>query len=396
MSTGIVSDPVSAVSPVAGVSTPGLVGSAGSSRSEHPNTTVSQENKSTPEDAEYRILPASAKMTGLGCSVLIVLVSIVACTPEPSSPEGKSDPEPVVDPSTGTTSPAPIPCGVLVGTSPDPDAEGLLPWATVSAELTVEDPSATLTVRNAEGVAVLGQTVWDSDPTVRASWLRFTPDTNLEPLATYEAEVVWSCGSERWSFVTSGDGPIDPALLAEGTWMVDPPSGYVFEPEGAADFISTFLRGTGWRIAVSVGRGAVLTVEHALVDVETGEQERCLPTTVLSGDFEQNPAFDVGPFDLVAAGSVFDVPVGYRGAVFSGVFTSAADIVDARIQGVMDLALVPALCDELLGIACETCPDGVTETCLDLVIRDIPVTFEPGTAIVTRTAAQIAADPDCH
>ncbi len=137
----------------------------------------------------------------------------------------------------------------------------------------------------------------------------------------------------------------------------------------------------------------------------TVHQELCYETIPLTDAVEgsfSNPYFEVGPadFHFDVGGAVLDL----SDTSIAGRFASSfGTIVDGDLSGIIDLSAFDswlggegATCEltTSLGIECGLCPDGITESCIDVKATEMEASRVP-LVLLPRTTEDIAADPGC-
>ncbi|MEZ4239969.1 MAG: Ig-like domain-containing protein [Myxococcota bacterium] len=293
---------------------------------------------------------------------------------------------------------------VLLGSFPDDGAQDVYYHTVVDAILGQPEESSSIAVTDGSGAAVAG-TVQHDD---RRVW--FTPDAALTAGETYTAVLDWTCGPDQWSFTVGADAgdPVDPAALADHTYLMDLTSARYAWPVGLKAAMQVFLQ-AHLLLAVDEASASGIRFSAGSALIPRGgdplEQDVCSVTDQWDtlADFP-NPDFSVhlDRMSLEVAGDDFvmlDLTV-------SGSFTPDGErIVGGAIDGVLDAAsLVTELqaddvedaCRQFAsqGVDCLTCPDGVTVSCIPMVLDDMTLERLPAD-LVPRTADDVANDPTC-
>lgn len=290
----------------------------------------------------------------------------------------------------------------LLNTVPAAGEVDVFNLSPIRAQLSSEEAGATLVVTDASGSPVSGTTAWLGRD------LAFTPDAFLPPLATLQAELTWSCGSEIWSFTTANVAdPVDPVTLDGSTYTIDLTSGNWIEPPGVGPLIPLLIGDLEWLMGVETVNAQTIDWIQAPGD-GLGGQEVCLETTALpAADFSNNPLFSIGPADLLinvlgTATVLNDAFLGgaiaadygsLEGLTVSGAFDTRS-WVDEIVPGGGD----DAVCDlfAAFGVSCDPCSDGSGTYCLDILVDTLDAELLPGVTLTPRDVADIAADPVCN
>lgn len=276
----------------------------------------------------------------------------------------------------------------------------------VAVDLAEEGDAVEIVVRDASGeivpIRVFGNRQRDFAVFPLVSW-----DAQM----THELSVTHSCGTERFPFRTTPGVPaVSPETLL-GTWEIDAHGYGMNESAILQGFATPETFPMAWEILAITGDSMDLRLAATSgEDVGAGKgQDRCVPTIDVFGvPFGRNPSFAFeSPLPMrYRVDYRKRVPVvlqeGWMAATFG-------DRYGLRFGGIVDTTVLdPAydgsdvgfvdLCDavDVLGGACEACPDGGT-TCLPTGgILNVQMIAVPELSLVARTAADIAADPACQ
>lgn len=260
---------------------------------------------------------------------------------------------------------------------------------TVDATFSEQVDGATITVTDAGGTAVAGDTAWEGNRLV------FTPGTPLTPGETYTSTIDFTCaGSPQSSATTWTVSEVGTATDADGLvgndYALALASARFIRPEGVGDIIGDFLT---FDILVSVKEvsDSNLTVFGAVGDEEQpGAQAACTPTLDFpAADFAENPYFELGPQQLSVEVSGTEVVI--EDLFLSGSFAPDGSYIDGVVlAGIVDTrpfaplieddpdAPPEAVCEVTgrLGIPCVACPDGSGEFCLEILADSIQASSE--------------------
>lgn len=227
----------------------------------------------------------------------------------------------------------------------------------------------------------------------------FTPDAPLAPSTTYTATLSWSCGPTEVSWTTSDIGsPADPASLVGKAYSLDLGAGRFVEPPGVGDVIGSFLD-TEVLLGVTAADASIVHIMGALGD-GAGNQDICEPSFdfPVDADFTENPYFIVESDSLNL--DISGVLVTIEDLEVSGAFSANGDqVAGASLRGTLDVSILEELvgsdpCSLLVafGVSCETCSDGVTETCLSVYVDSMVATEVNGPL---EEIDQATADANC-
>ncbi|MFM2162391.1 MAG: hypothetical protein RLZZ383_1903 [Pseudomonadota bacterium] len=286
----------------------------------------------------------------------------------------------------------------ITSASPADGTADVLPSTFLELRLATADPTVTVTVTDATGATIPGQTG------VQGDYVRFIPDAPWAVDQTYSVTVDTLCSTLTLGFGTSTLGQPVPDLnaLVGTTWKLDVRTGTVTAPPLFGGLI---LLGLGGYQIVSVQavRGDQLDLLWTTVGDTATAQNTCLPALPLAApmDASANPTvrFEPDAFWYLGAQASpgASVMTGLLRADGSGLARGRWTIAtDLRETGaIFGAGSATTLC-RLFGTAglnCGTCPDGV-QACLNTVIDDIEMTPAPF-GIVPRSVADILADPVC-
>ncbi|HHO50350.1 MAG TPA: hypothetical protein ENK18_05615 [Deltaproteobacteria bacterium] len=289
----------------------------------------------------------------------------------------------------------------LRNTVPAAGDVGVFNLSPIRAQLSREEPGATLVVTDPRGVVVPGTTTWLGRD------LAFTPSSFLDPLTTFQADLSWSCGSETWSFESADiDDPVDPVTLDGSTYSIDLTSGTWIEPPGVGPLIPLLIGDLEWLMGVETVNAQTIDWLQAPGD-GLGGQDLCAETNALpAADFSNNPLFSIGPADINL--DVLGVLTVLEGAFMGGTIRGDYGALEGlSVSGTLDTrpwvdAIVPGGSDDSVcvlfatfGVSCDPCADGSGTYCLDVVVDSFDAPLIPGVSMVPRSSAEIAADPTC-
>ncbi len=269
---------------------------------------------------------------------------------------------------------------------------------------------AELSLVDGTGASIEGTT------SVDGRFARFVSDHPFPPSTEVTATLVRDCQDPiSWSFST---GPIgDPvadlsALVGQPLWL-DPAGVAVEAPEPVADLIRYALLESDLLFALTeVGEAdARFEVGTGTWDEDAGAYRQDLCQTTDAWSVDGRGAFE-DPHVLVDADETTLTLAGATGALTDLRFDAwyvpdEPRFVRGRLDGLLDTRTLGALvghdsagavCEEVvrLGSACVPCADG-GDYCLPLVLREMTASADgvAEAAFVTRTDADIAADPAC-
>lgn len=259
-------------------------------------------------------------------------------------------------------------CSGTVTAFPEANAADVYYRTSVEFTMSAVESGASITLTTG-GTDVAGTSSVVDDRVV------FTPSAPLSPSTTYEATLTWSCGPTTVSWTTSAIGePTDPASLVGKAYSLDLGAGRFVEPPGVGDVIGSFLD-TEVLLGVTAADAATVHIMGALGD-GNGNQDVCEPSFdfPVDADFSENPFFIVesDKLDLDISGVVVSI----EDLEVSGAFSAdGSEVAGASLRGTLDVSILADLvgddpCSLLVafGVTCQTCSDGVTETCLSVFV----------------------------
>ncbi len=287
-------------------------------------------------------------------------------------------------------------CTATVAAFPAPGANDVYYRTTIEFEMSAVETDAAISVMTG-GAAVAGSTE------VIDSRVVFTPDAPLDSTTTYDVTLDWSCGPTTSSFTTSDIGPpiADPSTLIGNTYALDLAAGRWVEPAGVGSLIGGLL---DQEIALGVTNAdaSILHIMGALGD-GAGGQDMCTESFdfPVDADFTANPYFAVS--SPLLSLDIQGVAVDIEDMEVSGAFSPNADrIAGASLKGTLDVSILADLvgsdpCALLVtfGVSCQTCSDGVTETCLSVLVDSMSATQMSGVTLEEITPADIDCNAAC-
>ena len=302
----------------------------------------------------------------------------------------------------GTTDGGTTDCGVDIVSITPVDAETEVdPGVVVTAVLSAEDPTATLSLSDAKGAAVPGLMQ------VHGAGLTFTPDAELAEGSAYTTHLAWCDGSASTSFLTrTWPDPLgwDPT---GSTWAIDVETVDWREPKGVADLV---LAGSTPDLLIHVtGYGPGLDMRWAWSDHDVTAQDTCIATVdPPTMEMASLPDFTAGPEDgiLLAVGQ----PALVKDMVITGLFEGEGEPLRAlRIEGEADMRDWSAVLADLVGVSdpdevcaimvsfgvlCAPCAGDGESYCVRIEGASTSAT-PVSIPVVERTESVIAHDPEC-
>lgn len=278
----------------------------------------------------------------------------------------------------------------LSGTSPSDGASDVAGAGPFTATLSVEDPSAEITVWTTDGTAVSGTS------SVSGTTVSFAPDAALDGSTSYQLKVTW-CDAADESTITFTTANSDPAAVTAGlSYKVDLTTANWEQPAGLGDLIAGSIT-TDILIGVAAVDDTSLTLIGATTTDLGGPQDFCASSINFpAADWSSNPYFSAGPSDVALV--VQGVAVSIKGFNLSGTFNSDASAIGgAQLSGQIDVRDIAPLVEPLLGTSdpdeicgalagfgatCVTCGSDSEPYCIDVLITEI-------------TASQIPATVEC-
>lgn len=293
---------------------------------------------------------------------------------------------------------------------PAPDSTDAYYRQDIHVEFSGPVTDVTVTLAAVAGGDVAGETTRDED----LYEVTLNPSANLSSNTAYHITVAFDGATEEWDFTTSALGsPVgDSSTLIGKTYNLDLAHANITQPEGVGSILGSYLTD----VIILFSPTEVDDVDQSIqvvgaLGTEDGgslTQDMCSPslglTEVTPGQWN-NPYFQVGPAlfetdieginvviqDLLIAGDFEPDGSSVQEAIFAGQ-VDTRDFADLLDPGNPD-----AICQliEGLGIPCEACPQDGLEYCLTVRAQDISAEEVPGLTLVTRSEAEVAADPAC-
>jgi hypothetical protein len=306
----------------------------------------------------------------------------------------------------GDTAAVATDCGVTIdSTHPASGAADFYIQDNLEFELSDDDPTATITLKDDAGSDVAGTSAVDG------SDVSFTPNAALAPSTAYTAELTY-CGDAEpvaVAFTTSslGEALTDgPTSLIDSTFAVDLASGNFVKPAGIGSILGTALENS-ILIGITAADATQLEFRGALSTTGTTEQDYCAQTLedFAPADFSAAPYFEIPEGDINISVAGFEAEI--KDLSVTGTFSAAGDYfgggevkgkLDARdlvdvVAGLGIEAETPEeLCTLLQGFAvtCEECGgDNPGVYCVSLEVNRL-------TAINTEKKLGLVCDSDCH
>jgi hypothetical protein len=276
-----------------------------------------------------------------------------------------------------TTDTTPDPTGpseqciaVVASVTPEDGAREVFYRSSVEVVLAEADASATIELRDRDGVTATGASasedgithVWSGDP--------------LLPNETYDVLVRLACGTVTSQFTTSHTGGTAVDVTGK-VYAIDLASGHWRAPEGFEDVLEGLAGAYGLRVSPTAVSASELSMLAAVT--LDGVQNTCAPTFPLTDASYTNPYFELSVPE-------FDIPVGTEPLAVtdfgvSGTFAPNGSAIEGvAVRGLMDtrpLAEVvlgtPDGCPALaaFGVTCEACPDGSGDFCVAVDVVDL-------------------------
>ncbi|MEC8276917.1 MAG: Ig-like domain-containing protein, partial [Myxococcota bacterium] len=268
----------------------------------------------------------------------------------------------------------------------------------VTAELSDDDESASISVADSSGAAVSGSSSVDGDT------ITFTPDSPLTSGDTYTATVDYCAGPASFDFTVSSLGTPLSVDISGNTYAVDLASGNFVEPAGIGDLIGGLLE-NDILIGVKSADNDVLSIRGAISETGNSNQDYCSETleSFPDADFSESPYFEIPEGDVTLSVAGIDLTINSLsisgtfaedGSYFGGGEVSGQ--LDARVLAPLaaDLGLEDdspeALCNLLLGfgVQCIPCGDG-EPYCANLRVNRL-------SADETGETLGLVCEGDCH
>ncbi len=253
--------------------------------------------------------------------------------------------------------------------------------------LTLADGTAAISLAEAAGGAVAGQSVFDAN----TDQVVFTPDAPLTPETAYEATLSLCAGEEisTVSFSTSSIGSsleAEPSSLIGRSYLIALAEAEFVQPAGVGVLLSSMID-QNILLGIVDANDTSLEVMGAVSESGGTQQDFCNPSLAFpTADFSASPYFQIGPQDTTLAVSGYSVTIAQLkisgdfaadGSRFGGGQLSGQ--VDVRdLMGIGALAGLAedaeALCALVESISagaasCQPCVDGEVY-CLDVEVID--------------------------
>ena len=268
----------------------------------------------------------------------------------------------------------------------------------ITAELTDDDDSASISLADSSGAAVSGSSSVDGDT------ITFTPDAPLTSGTSYTATVDYCAGPASFDFTVSSLGAPLSVDIVDKTYAVDLASGNFVEPAGIGDLIGGLLE-NNILIGIKSTDGGILSIRGAISEAGNSDQDFCTETleSFPDADFSESPYFEIPEGDVTL--SVAGVDLTINALSISGTFAEDGSYfgggevsgqLDARVLAPLaaDLGLEDdspdALCNLLLGfgVQCIPCGDG-EPYCANLRVNRL-------SADETGDPLGLVCEGDCH
>lgn len=289
---------------------------------------------------------------------------------------------------------------------PADGAVGVDPLGGVSAHLDPGEPGVVMVITDPTGAVVPIETFSNQ------SWMYDAePLLSFDGQTTYDLAVTHSCGTETMSFTTGPAVPaVDPQLLI-GTWAIDASSwGQNSDPIFGSLFTISYRNPLAFEVLAATETTLDLRVV-AVREEQDPEQDLCVPTIeLLSVPFDRNPTVRIeGDLPIRWQSSPLGDGEGIAPLIGGGMTLTFREEFSLRVgQGLVDTRLLDPIFESAVwgaadscaaalasGEACVACPDG-SPTCLPTVeFLSMSPARLPDLVTVPRSAADIAADPDC-
>ena len=276
-------------------------------------------------------------------------------------------------------------------TIPEDGATEVYYRSTIRMTLNVEDKTAAITLADADGNDVPG------DSTIEGRTVVFAPDAPLERSATYTATLSYECETDEVvTFTTSTTGnplEVDPVGRV---YNLDLAQGLFTRPAGAADLIgglitqdiSVFFMPT--TITEDPGGDTISFIGAAKSMTDPTTQELCADPFFVDGADWTEPRFEgTTPFLAI---SIIDLQVTVVNPSLSGdISVDGSQIEIGRFTGEIDSREVMAginfdICGLVPCFACSN--DSDSETCTELQVENLTLQYLPD-------VAALIAEPEC-
>jgi len=309
----------------------------------------------------------------------------------------------------GDTAPGTNDCDVTIdSTHPTAGSANFYIQDVLEFELSDDDPTATLVLKDSGGGEVAGTSTVDGDE------VTFTPTAALSPSTAYTAELTY-CGDADpvpVAFTTDSlgepltNGPDD---LVGRTYAVDLATGTFIKPAGIGSILGTALENK-ILIGITSATASQLEFRGALSKSEpagTVDQDFCAETleNFEPADFTAAPYFEIPEGDITISVAGFEAEI--KDLSIAGTFSAAGDYfgggelsgqLDARdlVSVIAGLGLeaenADDICNLLLGfgVSCEECGEPAPgEYCVTLEVIRLK-------ANDTTIELGLVCEGDCH
>lgn len=276
----------------------------------------------------------------------------------------------------------------VVRAFPEDGAEGVFSRTSVWFELAHDAADAVITIKDAHGGVMYGETVVDGS---RATWV----GAPLPPGAMYVATLTATCALEILEFTTSAVGEPLEVEVTGLTYAIEPTKGAWVEPAGIAELLADQTDGAAMLLSVTSTRQRLdlLAARGSLL-----EQDLCAPTTEAVSSEWADPTFTL-------SAALLPLTVGGNGVALDDLTVVGAFEADGSR---MQLGRVTARADtrqladplssytsaDLCADGCIPCADGEAR-CLSVVIDGLEGEVTSAD-VATRTADQIQNDIACR
>jgi hypothetical protein len=297
-------------------------------------------------------------------------------------------------------------CGVTIdSTHPAAGSADFYIQDVLEFELSDDDPTASLSLKDAGGADVAGTSVVAGDD------VTFTPTATLSPSTAYTAELTY-CGDAdpvAVAFTTDSLGlPLTdgPEGLIGRTYAVDLATGNFVQPAGIGSILGSALE-NNILIGITAASAAQLEFRGALSTTGTTDQDYCAET--LEGfdpaDFTSAPYFEIPEGDITLSVAGFEAEIkdlrvagtfsadgGYFGGGELSGQLDARDLVSVVAGLGLEAENADDICNLLLGfgVSCEECGgDNPGPYCVTLEVNRL-------VANDTTNTLGLVCEGDCH
>lgn len=305
------------------------------------------------------------------------------------------------------------PTPIILAISPEVDQTDFFYEASAWVQFNVDPDSVTISIDGVTGTQSQDGFVYS-----------FDIDGALESSSTYTITVEWAPSPDSplsFEFSTGPHGEMvaDETGLVDTTFEIDLASATFVEPPGIGGIIASQLEGFHLLFMPTDESNFAEDLLHTLggMGIEDGPnivQDPCAGTLPFTygndGEFGtaddvpaewDDPRFTVGPTDLALA--ISGVEAHIDDVFLTGVVhPDLDDIMGMEFSGTLDSrALDGLLSDEgeegaaceflldTLGIACQTCPSGAGDFCLDVLANDMSAVQIPGLILESRSCVDV-------